>query len=201
MIFGGVEKEHLQFNEETLWTGGPRDYNRKGANQYLPQLRQLLFDGKQKEAEALGEEHFMALKSDEGKKGEWFAAMRSLKGVNGNPALADYDDSKWKEMQVPSYDGWEAVGFEGLDGAVWLRTTFELPDNWQGKNLVLDVNRVRDKDFTYVNGKLVGSMESTEPRKYIVPKDALVKGKNVIAIQVLNYFDKGGVAGYKDTSR
>ena len=63
MIFGDVEKEHLQFNEETLWTGGPRDYNRKGAYQYLPQLRQLLFDGKQKEAEALGEEHFMALKS------------------------------------------------------------------------------------------------------------------------------------------
>src|ERR1043165_5381364 len=85
MIFGGVEKEHLQFNEETLWTGGPRDYNRKGANQYLPQLRQLLFDGKQKEAEALAEEHFMGLKSDEGKRGEWFAAMRSLKGVNGNP--------------------------------------------------------------------------------------------------------------------
>src|SRR5438067_11240312 len=65
MIFAGVEKEHLQFNEETLWTGGPRDYNRKGAYQYLPQLRQLLFDGKQKEAEALAEEHFMGLKSDE----------------------------------------------------------------------------------------------------------------------------------------
>jgi len=29
----------------------------------------------------------------------------------------------------------------------------------------------------------------------------LVAGKNVIAIQVLNYFDKGGVVGYKDTTR
>src|SRR5215203_2234089 len=49
MIFGGVEKERIQFNEETLWNGGPRDYNRKGAYQYLPQIRQLLIDGKQKE--------------------------------------------------------------------------------------------------------------------------------------------------------
>ena len=43
MIFGGVEQDRIQFNEETLWTGGPRDYNRNGAYQYLPQIRQLLF--------------------------------------------------------------------------------------------------------------------------------------------------------------
>jgi alpha-L-fucosidase 2 len=35
MIFGGVEKDRIQFNEETLWTGGPRDYNRTGAYKYL----------------------------------------------------------------------------------------------------------------------------------------------------------------------
>ena len=29
----------------------------------------------------------------------------------------------------------------------------------------------------------------------------LQPGKNILAIQVLNYFDKGGIAGYKDTSR
>ena len=26
MIFGGVEKETIQFNEETLWTGRPHNY-------------------------------------------------------------------------------------------------------------------------------------------------------------------------------
>jgi alpha-L-fucosidase 2 len=102
---------------------------------------------------------------------------------------------------VPSYEGWEAIGYEGLDGALWFRTSFELPQSWEGKDLVLDLNRIREQDFTYVNGKLVGSMESTEPRKYIVSKEVLQKGKNVIAVQVLNYFDKGGIAGYKDTSR
>ena len=71
MIFGGVEKDRIQFNEETLWTGGPRDYNRTGAYKYLNTIRQLVFDGKQKEAEALAEKEFMGLKSDEGKRDSW----------------------------------------------------------------------------------------------------------------------------------
>ncbi|MBD0376459.1 MAG: glycoside hydrolase N-terminal domain-containing protein, partial [Flavisolibacter sp.] len=201
MIFGGVEQDRIQFNEETLWTGEPRNYDRKGAYKYLPEIRRLLFAGKQKEAEQLAEEHFMGLKSGEGNKEKWVQEMRSLKGISGNPALANYDDSKWKEMQVPAYEGWETVGFEGLDGALWFRTTFDLPEQWKSKNLVLDLNRIRDHDFTYVNGKQVGTMEGTEPRKYIISKEFLHAGKNTIAIQVLNYFDKGGIAGYKDTSR
>lgn len=197
MIFGGVEKERIQFNEETLWTGGPRDYNRKGAYKYLLQIRLLLFEGKQKEAEKLAEEQFMGLKSNEGKKSEWVKKMTA----SSNFASPKFDDSKWQQMQVPSYDGWEVAGFDGLDGSVWMRTSFELPANWKGKDVILDLNRIRDQDLTYVNGKLVGSMESTEARKYVLSKDLLVAGRNTIAVQVLNFNDKGGIAGYKDTAR
>jgi alpha-L-fucosidase 2 len=168
----------------------------------LPQIRQLLFEGKQKEAEQLAGEHFMGLKSKGGDKPEWLTEMRALKGMKGNPALPGYDDSKWKTITVPTYEGWETAGLQGLDGAVWFRTTFTLPEEWKGKNLVLDLNKVRDQDFTYVNGKLIGTTEgANNHRKYIIPKEILVNGKNTIAIQVLNYFDKGGIAGYKDTSR
>jgi alpha-L-fucosidase 2 len=201
MIFGGIEKEHIQFNEETLWTGGPREYARSGAANYLDTIRQLLFAGKQKEAETLALEKFMGMRSGEGKKADWTNDMRSLKGMKGNPSLEKYDDSQWKTMQVPSYEGWEAAGFEGLDGAVWLRTSFELPNDWTGKNLILDLNRIRDHDFTYINGQLVGTMESTEARRYTIPRQNLHAGRNTLAILVLNYFDKGGVAGYKDTTR
>ena len=61
MVFGGVEEERIQFNESTLWTGQPHQYHHEGAAQYLPQLRQLLQDGKQKEAETLALEHFMSV--------------------------------------------------------------------------------------------------------------------------------------------
>jgi alpha-L-fucosidase 2 len=60
VVFGGVERERIQFNEETVWTGGPRSYARAGANEYVQRIRQLLFDGKQREAEELAMEHFMS---------------------------------------------------------------------------------------------------------------------------------------------
>src|ERR1700744_741434 len=53
MIYGGVNSDHIQFNEQTLWTGGPRKYQRDSAAHYLPIIRKLLFEGKQAEAEAL----------------------------------------------------------------------------------------------------------------------------------------------------
>ena len=68
MVFGGVEQDRIQFNEETLWTGGPGNSNRDGAANYLPEIRRLLFEGKQEQAEALAEAKFMGLKSGGGKK-------------------------------------------------------------------------------------------------------------------------------------
>lgn len=61
MIFGGIENDRIQFNEETLWNGAPNDYAHKGAVKFLEPIRQLLFDGKQKEAEALAMKEFMSV--------------------------------------------------------------------------------------------------------------------------------------------
>ncbi len=60
MVFGGVSQEHIQFNEETLWTGGPHDYVHEGAVEYLEPLRQLLSEGKQDKAHELAMEEFMS---------------------------------------------------------------------------------------------------------------------------------------------
>lgn len=201
MLFGGVAQDHIQFNEETLWTGGPRDYNHPGAAAYLTEIRKLLAEGKQQAAETLAAEHFMGQQSKSGDRKQWVAEMKALKGIAGQPANENYDDRQWATIEVPGYEGWESLGLPGLDGAVWFRTSFDLPANWQGKDLILDLNRIRDQDFTYINGSLVGNTDGTEPRKYTLPARLLKKGKNTIAIQVLNYFDKGGIAGFKDTSR
>jgi alpha-L-fucosidase 2 len=61
MVFGGTADERIQFNEDTLWVGKPHDYSHEGAAAYLPQVRQLLFDGKQKEAEQLAARHMMSV--------------------------------------------------------------------------------------------------------------------------------------------
>lgn len=59
MVFGDVQNEHIQFNEDTLWTGGPHEYHRKGAVKHLAKIRQLIFDGKQEQAEQLAFKQFM----------------------------------------------------------------------------------------------------------------------------------------------
>src|SRR5690606_35714996 len=181
MIFGGVASDRIQFNEETLWTGEPRQYSRPGAYRYLDSIRQLLFAGKQKEAEALAEAQFMGLKSTEEDNRAW------IKKVTGDIKFAapGFHDKARKTMKVPSWDGWETVGFEGLDGAVWLRTSFVLPADWKEQDMVVDFNRIRDYDYTYVNGVLVGSQQNAAGRKYTVAKNILRKGKNTIAILVL----------------
>jgi alpha-L-fucosidase 2 len=60
MIFGNAAQERLQINEDTVWTGQPCDYQNPGAAEVLPELRKLLFEGKQKEAEDLAAKRFMS---------------------------------------------------------------------------------------------------------------------------------------------
>src|SRR5262245_21675476 len=59
MIFGGPDRELIQFNEQTVWTGHPREYQHPGAVRSLPEIRRLLFEGKQAEAEELAMNQFM----------------------------------------------------------------------------------------------------------------------------------------------
>jgi alpha-L-fucosidase 2 len=60
MVFGGVTEERIQLNEDTLWSGFPRDNNNYEAVKYLEQARSLLFEGKYLEAEKLIETRMLA---------------------------------------------------------------------------------------------------------------------------------------------
>lgn len=201
MVFGGIEQDRIQFNEESLWTGGPRNYNEKDAHRYLPEIRSLLFEGKQEEAEKLAGAHFMGKKSVSDPVEPWLKKMRSIVNQTQNPSLKSYDDNDWLLMDLPLEDGWEKEGLEGLDGVVWFRTNFELPKTWEKRDLLLDLGKIRDQDFTYVNGQLIGTThDMNEGRLYVIPKE-LVEQHNQLAIQVVNYEDKGGPVGYKDLKR
>ncbi len=53
MVFGGVNEERLQLNEDTLWSGSPRDWNNPHASEALPEIRKLVLEEKKyKEADA-----------------------------------------------------------------------------------------------------------------------------------------------------
>ncbi|MEP6903946.1 MAG: glycoside hydrolase family 95 protein [Actinomycetota bacterium] len=60
MVFGGVGEERIVLNEGTLWSGAPQDADKPDAAQYLPEIRRLLLEGKNAEAEALVYKNFTA---------------------------------------------------------------------------------------------------------------------------------------------
>ncbi len=60
MVFGGVGEERLQLNEGTLWAGGPYDPVNPQAKDALPRVRQLINEGKYREAAQLLSERVMA---------------------------------------------------------------------------------------------------------------------------------------------
>src|SRR5512146_184969 len=61
MVFGGVQKERIQLNEDTIWNGKKRDRNNPEALKALPQVRRLLFADKPKEAETLQDEKMVGI--------------------------------------------------------------------------------------------------------------------------------------------
>jgi alpha-L-fucosidase 2 len=61
MVFGGVENERLQLNEDTVWAGEKRDRINPGAAQAIPEIRRLLAEGKPAEAEALADKAVIAV--------------------------------------------------------------------------------------------------------------------------------------------
>lgn len=52
-VFGGVDQERIQLNEDTIWSGAPYDPANPDTPAALKEIREHLFAGRQKEAEAL----------------------------------------------------------------------------------------------------------------------------------------------------
>ena len=53
MVFGGIGTEHLQLNDDTLWSGGPKDTGNPKAREVLPAVRRAVAEGRFVEADTL----------------------------------------------------------------------------------------------------------------------------------------------------
>jgi len=61
MVFGGVTREHIQLNEDTLWTGGPHCYDNPKALGHLKEVRRLIADGKFAKALAVADKYMIGI--------------------------------------------------------------------------------------------------------------------------------------------
>ncbi|HTV39659.1 MAG TPA: glycoside hydrolase family 95 protein [Candidatus Sulfotelmatobacter sp.] len=66
MMFGGVNEERIVLNESSVWSGSPQDADRPDAYKTLPEIRRLLLEGKNPEAEALVNANFTCQGSGSG---------------------------------------------------------------------------------------------------------------------------------------
>ncbi len=108
---------------------------------------------------------------------------------------ADLDAGAWVPISVPVL--WEKVGWNGLDGVAWYRTTFTLSAAEARAGVLLGVGRIDDSDVTWVNGVEVGQtrMAYDTPRRYPVPAGALRAGVNHVAVRVTDTGGGGGIDG------
>jgi alpha-L-fucosidase 2 len=60
MVYGGVARERLSLNDDTLWAGGPYDPVSPEAKDALPEARRLVFAGEFEKAQRLAGEKVMA---------------------------------------------------------------------------------------------------------------------------------------------
>ena len=118
-----------------------------------------------------------------------------------------FKDAKWDEIQVPS--NWEMQGYgdklfrnvtapfkanppfvpREYNPTGAYRTTFNLPADWNGRQVFLRFEKVASASFVWVNGQEVGYNEGAqEPSEYdITPY--LKAGKNTVAVLVTKYSD------------
>jgi sialate O-acetylesterase len=121
---------------------------------------------------------------------------KSDPGSNEQPPWSDpkFDPAGWKTMNLPGR--WESKGLEDFDGIAWFRKEFDLDATWDGKEMMLSLGPIDDRDTTYVNGVEVGHMENWNARRnYKIPAGTLKTGRNVIAVRVLDTAGDGGFAG------
>lgn len=108
----------------------------------------------------------------------------------------DYKSDNWQTMSLPTL--WEDAGLN-LDGVVWFSREINIPESWQGEDLLLSLGKINDYDITWFNGVRVGrGIDVSELRKYKVPGSIVVPGKNRIVVEVLDIGNVGGMYGPAD---
>lgn len=123
----------------------------------------------------------------------------------------DFEDAGWNFMTVPAV--WELNGYGDpvyvnigypWKSQTWVnppkvpvienhvgsyRRIFDIPQNWNGKQVIAHFGSVTSNMYLWVNGKYVGYSEDSKVEAEFDITKYLVKGKNLIAFQVFRWCD------------
>ncbi len=112
MLYGGTEVEELQLNEDTYWAGKPHNNNSSRALARLPEVRKLIFEGKEEEAASIIDKDFVV-----GPHGMKFLTIGSLRLELGHKDVTNY----YRELDLTRAEAKVRYTAGGVD---YERTTF-----------------------------------------------------------------------------
>ena len=118
----------------------------------------------------------------------------ATKGNWQSNAIATLD---WQEMKMPGM--WNGTSIEKVNGAVWFKKDIEVTKKLAENESTLHLGTIMGADSTYVNGKFVGfCKDQWSTRKYQIPANTFLEGKNTITIRVVKKRGYGGfIHGFK----
>ncbi len=117
-------------------------------------------------------------------------------------ASPDADIADMKPVQIPCR--WEKTILPDFDGMVEFRLELNLPADWAGRELELELGAIDEVDRTYFNGVEIarrGNSETSETgywrraRYYRVPADKVKAGRNVLTVFVSDLLADAGMWG------
>jgi sialate O-acetylesterase len=131
-------------------------------------------------------------------KSDWYKHYYKGAGFDQEWFNPDTDVSDWRPIKA-SGNTWEEIDdLKNYDGAVWFRTSFDLPDNFNEKSFPISLLQIDDHDIAWVNGQKIGETYGRHNhRNYSVSVEVLKKKGNVLVVRV---FDTDGIGGFTTSS-
>ena len=196
MIFGGVDRERIALNEESVWSGSRAQNDRPEASRNLPEIRRLLLAGKNVEAEALVNQTFTCQGAGSGRGSGsnvpfgcyqalgdlhivWLTAdkpvplntwKRATVAQDEVPAAVkpDADEKAWADYVI---DGDKVVrGDDTMTGEEWvvIRHHLNLTKDQVDRLGMLTIAPALTNGAVYVNGSEVGHLAGWQDMKNIM---------------------------------
>lgn len=175
-----------------------------GKNKEYPRTPFVSFDSKQNAVR----NKFESSNNYRSLNGKWkFLYSDSYQNVPEQVVTADFDDSKWGEINVPG--NWEVQGHgvaiytnhgyefqprnprppqlpEENPLGVY-RRDFEIPADWNDRDVYLHLAGAKSGVYVYINGKEAGySEDSKNPAEFRI-NDYIKPGKNQLTVKILRW--------------
>ena len=94
---------------------------------------------------------------------------------------------------------WDVPELANFDGMVWYRTHVTLTAAQAAQPATLSLGGIDEVDQTWVNGRPIGNTFGWgTPRTYELASGTLRAGDNLVVVNVLGTWDKGGMLGPPD---